>query len=140
MEAFFSLFLNIFLFSLRMAFASLGSFVIIFKMLSQRVSDTKSEVWPINKTTGSTKVTNLSIGSPTDLPNGALWMSSNPFYKWNKRPRIFPWNLSIWWSDVATACEDNKDLIKLSRGFTCWRFEETGFSVNNCSSVSLPGI
>ena len=135
--------LNTFSFSLSRAFAFLGSFVIIFKMLSRRVYATASEAWPKNKITYSTKVINFSTGTSTAPSDGALRMSSNYVHKRDKGPItsiVSPWNLSIWWSDVETVCESNKDLIKSSRDFTCWRFEGTDFSVNNCPSVSFLGI
>ena len=49
--------------SLRHGF--IGSFIIIFKMLSRRICDTESEARPSSKITSSTKVMNLSTGIST---------------------------------------------------------------------------
>ena len=60
----FSLLLNI-------AYAFLGSFVIIFQMLSQGVYETEGEAGPNNKISCSIKVTNLSAGTSTASSDGA---------------------------------------------------------------------
>ena len=123
-----------------MAFTLQGSFVIIFKMLARWLYETEREAWLSNKIASSAKVTNLSTSTSTVTWDGALRMSSNLLHERDKGlmiSRLFPKNLSIWRSDVMTVCEDNNDLIKWSRFFTCWRFERTGFSVNNCSSGTI---
>ena len=43
----------------------IGSFIIIFKMLSRRICDTESEARHSSKITSSTKVMNLSTGTST---------------------------------------------------------------------------
>ena len=75
----FSLLLNI-------AYAFLGSFVIIFQMLSQGVYETEGEAGPNNKISCSIKVTNWSTGTLTALSAGALPMFSDPFQKRDKGP------------------------------------------------------
>ena len=113
---------KIFSFSLSMAFAFLGSFVIIFRILSRRVYETEREAWPNNKITCSTKFRNLSTVTSTVSSDGDYGCLLTLFISGIKGP-LLPWNLSIWWSDVILVCEDNNDLIKSSRGFTCWRFD-----------------
>ena len=139
-----SLSFNIFSFSLSIGFTFLWSFVIIFKMLSRWYMKQKVRVDPTTKQLAQLRFCSVGLSTCTSTvsSDGALRMSYNPFHTRDKRPitsRTFSWNISIWWSDVMNVCEDNNDLINSSRGFTCWRFEGTRFSVNKCSSVSLSG-